>query len=121
MIFNQSEFDLRCEWGLQGVTQLASISDVVVIVDILSFSTCVEIATNNDAMIFPYQWKEQSALDYAKSVQGELASSKRTSNNGYSLSPTSLINIPAGTKLVLPSPNGSLLTLHTGKIRFFRT
>jgi 2-phosphosulfolactate phosphatase len=116
MIFNQSEFDLRCEWGLHGVNQLASISDVVVIVDILSFSTCVEIATNNGAIIFPYQWKDESALDRAKSVQGELASSKRTSNNGYSLSPTSLINIPAGTKLILPSPNGSLLTLRTGKI-----
>lgn len=114
MIFDQSEFDLRCEWGQQGVTQLACVSDVVVIVDILSFSTCVEIATNNGATIFPYQWKDRSAQDYAKSVQAELASSKRTSNNGYSLSPTSLTKITAGTKLVLPSPNGSFLTLRTG-------
>ncbi|NJL80861.1 MAG: hypothetical protein HC815_07510 [Richelia sp. RM1_1_1] len=49
MIFNQSEFDLRCEWGEQGVIQLALVSDVVVIVNILSFSTAVEIATNNGA------------------------------------------------------------------------
>lgn len=41
MIYDQSEFDLRCEWGAQGVSQLASISDVVIIVDVLSFSTCV--------------------------------------------------------------------------------
>jgi len=85
MIFDQSEFDLRCEWGQQGVTQLAPISDVVVIVDVLSFSTCVEIATNNGATIFPYQWKDESARTYAKSVQAELASSDRTSDNGYSL------------------------------------
>jgi phosphosulfolactate phosphohydrolase-like enzyme len=32
MIYDQSEFDLRCEWGAQGVSQLAPISDVIVIV-----------------------------------------------------------------------------------------
>ena len=39
----------------------------------------------------------------------------RTSKNSYSLSPALLIKIPAGTKLVLPSPNGSSLTLRTGR------
>ena len=112
MIFNQSEFDLRCEWGHKGINQLASISDVVIIVDVLSFSTAVEIATNNGAIIFPYQWKDISALDYAKSIKAELAT-KRTSTTGYSLSPQSLIKISKGTKLVLPSPNGSSLTLLT--------
>ncbi|MEL6459053.1 MAG: 2-phosphosulfolactate phosphatase [Cyanobacteria bacterium J06621_15] len=111
-VFNQSEFDLRCEWGHQGVTQLAPISDVVVIVDVLSFSTAVEIATSNGAIIFPYQWKDSSANDYAKSIQAELAT-KRTNTTGYSLSPQSLTKIPTGTKLVLPSPNGSSLTLLT--------
>lgn len=114
MIFNQSEFDLRCEWGLEGVKQLAPISDVVIIVDILSFSTAVEIATNNDAIIFPYQWKDSSAIDYAKSIKAELAT-KRTSKTGFSLSPQSLTKISPGSKLVLPSPNGSSLTLLTGK------
>ncbi|MEO1373783.1 MAG: 2-phosphosulfolactate phosphatase [Cyanobacteria bacterium J06635_10] len=112
MIFNQSEFDLRLVWGIQGVTQLAPISDVVVIVDILSFSTAVEIATNNGAIVFPYRWKDSSAQDYAKSMKAELATN-RTSTTGYSLSPQSLINISGGTKLVLPSPNGSSLTLLT--------
>ncbi|MEM6400861.1 MAG: 2-phosphosulfolactate phosphatase [Cyanobacteria bacterium P01_D01_bin.116] len=112
MIFNQLKFDLRCEWGHQGVIQLAPISDVVIIVDILSFSTAVEIATNKGAKIFPYQWKDSSANDYAKSVKAELAT-KRTSTIGYSLSPQSLIKISTGTKLVLPSPNGSSLTLLT--------
>lgn len=114
MIFNQSEFDLSCEWGKQGVIQLAPVSDVVIIVDVLSFSTAVEIATNNGAMIFPYQWKDNSALDYAKSIKAELATN-RTSTTGYSLSPQSLTKISPGTKLVLPSPNGSSLTLLTQK------
>jgi len=115
MIYDQSEFDLRCEWGAQGVFQLASISDVVIIVDVLSFSTCVEIATNNGAIIFPYAYKDESVIDYAKSLQAELASHRqRWTITGYSLSPKSLEQIPAGTRLVLPSPNGSFLTLHTG-------
>ena len=113
MIFNQSEFDLCCEWGHQGIKQLAPISDVAIIVDVLSFSTAVEIATNNGAIIFPYQCKDSSALDYAKSIEAELAT-KRTSTTGYSLSPQSLTKISPGTKLVLPSPNGSSLTLLTG-------
>ncbi len=115
MIFNQSEFDLRCEWGHQGINQLVPISDVVIIVDILSFSTAVEIATNNGAIIFPYRWKDSSAVDYAKSIKAELATN-RTSTTGYSLSPKSLTTISTGTKLVLPSPNGSSLTLLFGKI-----
>jgi 2-phosphosulfolactate phosphatase len=115
MIYDQSEFELRCEWGEQGVAQLAPVSDVVVIVDILSFSTCVEIATNNGAIIFPYRWRDALAVDYAKEVNAELASRKRISNHGYSLSPVSLSNISPGTRLVLPSPNGSSLTLSTGQ------
>ncbi|OUL33525.1 hypothetical protein BV372_16060 [Nostoc sp. T09] len=114
MIFDQAEFDLRCEWGTQGVTQLAPISDAIIIVDVLSFSTATEIATHNGAIIYPYQWRDDSAIDYAKSVQAEL-SKGRMSQEGYSLSPASLIKIPAGTKLVIPSPNGSTLTLLTGK------
>jgi 2-phosphosulfolactate phosphatase len=115
MIYDQSEFDLRCEWGSQGVAQLAAISDVVVIVDVLSFSTCVEVATNNGAIIFPYPMKDESVVDHAKSIQAELASHRQLwTTTGYSLSPQSLLEIPSGTRLVLPSPNGSFLTLQTG-------
>lgn len=114
MILDQSEFELRCEWGELGVAKLAPVSDVVIIVDILSFSTCVDIATNSGAIIFPYRWKDESALDYAKSINAQLASFNRQARVGYSLSPASVIDIPAGTRLVLPSPNGATLTLNTG-------
>lgn len=113
MIFTQAEFNLRCEWGEAGVAQLAPISDVVVIVDVLSFSTSVDIATRNGAIAFPYRWNDESALVYAQSVQAELA--RRDRAVGYSLSPASLLSIPAGTRLVLPSPNGSTLSLSTGQ------
>lgn len=109
MIFDQSEYNVRCEWGERGVTTLAPISDVVVIVDVLSFSTAIEIAVNRGAVVFPYRWKDEAVFDYAASVKAEVADAKNV--NGYSLSPASLRELPAGARLVLPSPNGSTLSL----------
>lgn len=114
MIYNQKEFDIRLEWGKKGVEELAPISDVIIIVDVLSFSTCVDIATKNEALIFPYRWKDDSAIQYAKNMNAELADFKRKITDGFSLSPTSLLKIKSKTKLVLPSPNGSTLSLSTG-------
>jgi len=113
MIYNQTDFDIRHEWGMRGLQELAPVSQVIVIVDVLSFSTCVDIATANGSIIYPYQWKDDSAIFYAKSKNAELASPDRQHTDRYSLSPTSLLHIKPGTKLVLPSPNGSTLTLST--------
>ncbi|GAB4379049.1 MAG: hypothetical protein Kow00121_32240 [Elainellaceae cyanobacterium] len=115
MIFNQAEFDIRCEWGIQGLAQLAPASRVIVIVDILSFSTCIEVATQQKAIVYPYRWKDESATDYAQSVGAVLANFKR-SYQQLSLSPVSLTSISEGTRLVLPSQNGATLSLQTGKI-----
>src|SRR5512136_3081316 len=110
MIFDQQEFDIRCEWGEHGVAVLAPISDAVIIVDVLSFSTSVDIAVRNGAMVFPYRWRDDRAVDFAASVDAELADPRRTSSH-YSLSPASLLSIKPGTRIVLPSPNGATLTL----------
>lgn len=110
MFFDQQEFDIRCEWGAQGVTALAPISDVVIIVDVLSFSTSVDIAVRQGAAVFPYRWADDSAAEFAASIKAELADPKRTKGR-YSLSPASLMSIPRGTQIVLPSPNGATLTL----------
>jgi 2-phosphosulfolactate phosphatase len=110
--FSQAEFDVRLEWGKQGVGLLAPISDVVIIVDVLSFTTCVEIATSRKAIIYPYRGKWEMAGDFARSVGAELAEKRRDAK--YSLSPQSMTKIPEGIKLVLPSPNGSTLSLATG-------
>lgn len=115
MIFNQQEFEIRLEWGIRGVEELAPISDVVIIVDVLSFSTSVDIATNNGALIFPYKSRDETASSYADTIGALVATSRRSLSDGFSLSPQSLVDIKAGAKLVLPSPNGSTLTLATGK------
>jgi 2-phosphosulfolactate phosphatase len=110
MFFDQQEFDIRCEWAEHGVAVLAPISNVVIIVDVLSFSTSVDIAVHQGAVVFPYRWKDDRAADFAASVNAELAEPKRTDRR-YSLSPESLTHIPPGTRIVLPSPNGATLTL----------
>jgi 2-phosphosulfolactate phosphatase len=113
MYYEQAEFEVRCEWGLAGIANLAPSSDVVIIVDVLSFSTCVEIAVSRGAIIYPYLWKDFASEEFAERVGAVLATSRRSAT-GYSLSPKSLAAIPPGTKLVLPSPNGSTLTLASG-------
>jgi 2-phosphosulfolactate phosphatase len=122
--YDQSEFDICCEWGARGVAQLAPNSDVVIIVDVLSFSTCVEIATSRGAIVYPCNWQHEAAQSFATSVGAQLAVRRggtpdgtlrdRGIHNQYSLSPQSLNQIPEGTRLVLPSPNGSTLSLATG-------
>ncbi len=114
MVYNQSEYDLRLEWGLRGVRELASASDLIIIVDVLSFGTTVDIATSRGALIFPYQTNDRAAFDYAQSLNADLAAANRTTSAGYSLSPASMQTIPEGTRLVLASPNGAALSLATG-------
>ncbi len=104
--------NIYCEWGLDGIRKLSPVSDVIIIVDVLSFSTCVDIAAGNKAFILPYKFKDESAVNYASLNSAELASFSR-SRQELSLSPSSLTKIKPGTRLVLPSPNGSELSLST--------
>ena len=109
---------LNCEWGLQGLAKLAPLSDAVVIVDVLSFSTAVDVAVANGASVLPYPWGDASAEAFAAS-KGALLASVRSAPGNYSLSPASLESIPRDTALVLPSPNGSALSLSAGHVPTF--
>ena len=113
MIFDQSEYSLRCEWGAHGVSQLAPVSDVLIIVDVLSFSTAVDIALANGAILFPYGNRDRRIEDYARARSAQVAEKLRT-QSGFSLSPASLKSVPTGCRLVLPSPNGAALSLAGG-------
>lgn len=108
----QADYDIRCEWGEKGVLELSRTSDVVIIVDVLSFSTCIDIATARGAAVYPYLWKDDRAREFATAVDAELAVPRGTGR--YSLSPASFLDIPSDTKIVLPSPNGASLSLATG-------
>jgi len=114
---DQSSYDLRCEWGEAGVAALAPSVDAIVIVDVLSFSTCVDIAVARGASIYPYRWKDESAAEFARSIGGVLASPR--SRLDLSLSPVSLMRVASGSRVVLPSPNGAALSGMTGSTPTF--
>jgi 2-phosphosulfolactate phosphatase len=117
--FSQTGFDIRCEWGERGASLLAPLSDVAIIVDVLSFSTCVDIATARRTEILPYRWKDSRAADFAAANNAVLAVG-RSGGGGergrYTLSPLSMQSVPAGLRIVLPSPNGSALSVCTGNV-----
>jgi 2-phosphosulfolactate phosphatase len=115
--FQQSGFAARLEWGEAGLRVLAPSVDLLIIVDVLSFTTAVEVATARGAWVFPYPLRDQSAADFAAEHHAILAANRRevSAERPYSLSPRSLATIPAGTRLVLPSPNGSTLTTLASK------
>lgn len=104
--FDQEPFDIRCEWGMSGVQQIAP-ADVIVVVDVLSFTTSVDVAVGRGVTVLPYRWKDDSAAEYAREHSAEVASGRNRFSGKYSLAPSSLLHAPAGLRLVLPSPNGS--------------
>jgi len=112
MFYDQGLYDIKCEWGINGIEALAKVTDVFIIVDVLSFSTCVDICVNNGAIVYPYAFHDESAISYAEEIGAELAVSRKDNPGGgkYSLQFSSLLGIPKGTKLVLPSPNGSAIS-----------
>jgi 2-phosphosulfolactate phosphatase len=110
--FNKS-VSIFCEWGEKGIESLRDHVDVFVIVDVLSFSTCVDIAVSRGASVYPYLYKDETAIEYARSIGAVCASAER-SKTALSLSSHSLLQIESGVKLVLPSPNGSHLSRIVG-------
>jgi 2-phosphosulfolactate phosphatase len=106
--FDQSTFEIRCEWGLPGVDHLAR-GQTVVIVDVLSFTTCIDIALSRGVTVFPYASKDDTVEAYAAQRDAVVAGARDRLDQTYSLSPASLLNAPSGLRLVLPSPNGSAI------------
>lgn len=105
-VFEQHGFDVRFGWGPNGLRRLAPHVDALVVVDVLSFSTAVDIALSRGVIVFPYAWNNGTEGDYAKDMNAVVADK----GGQWSLRPVSLVDAPAGLRLVLPSPNGSALT-----------
>ena len=107
---------IRCEWAREGIEALRPQVSVFVIVDVLSFSTAVDIAVGRGALIHPFPLGDhEAAKAEADKVGAMVAAPKRAAGGQFSLSPASLRELNPGDRLLLPSPNGSRLSLAGGE------
>lgn len=99
-------------WGPDGLRDLAARCDVLVVVDVLRFTTAVDVAVARGARVHPYRWHDGTEEAYARELGAELAGRGVDDHPDrlWSLSPVALSTIPPGTALVLPSPNGAALS-----------
>jgi 2-phosphosulfolactate phosphatase len=83
----------------------------LVVVDVLSFSTCVDIAVARGAVVHPFAHGDADAARRAAEALGaEPAGPRGSGAHRFSLSPVSLLAVAPGTRLLLPSPNGSAIS-----------
>jgi 2-phosphosulfolactate phosphatase len=111
--FSQSDYERRFEWGPSGVAALAQPETFVVIVDVLRFTTTVEAAVSRGAIVYPYEWNDASAREFAESLDAQIADGSYP--NGPSLSPTNLLRQVTLESIVVPSPNGSTCAVLAAK------
>ncbi|MGW1677996.1 hypothetical protein [Saccharopolyspora sp. NPDC002376] len=92
--------DVHMDWGLPGLRAMFGFP-VLVVVDVLSFSTSAEVATANGARVLPLRSHDTAV------PEGTVLAGPR-SRDRWSLSLSSLRTI-ADVKLGLPSPNSETL------------
>ncbi len=113
----QGDYDRRFEWAPSGSERLAQAGSIVVVVDVLRFTTAVEAVVSRGAIVYPYRWKDASARAFADSLGAQLSDNPDAVS--VSLSPSALLNQATLDAVVLPSPNGSTcsaLAAETGAV-----
>ncbi|GAA2750854.1 2-phosphosulfolactate phosphatase [Amnibacterium kyonggiense] len=100
---------IRFEQGLQGGLAVARGAGLlIVVVDVLSFSTCVTVAADRGIEVLPARWRDGRAEELALEHGAVLAGPR--GGPGVSLSPGSIRRASGVRRIVLPSPNGATLS-----------
>lgn len=109
--YRQGGAGVRFDWGPSGADALGGDDGAIVIVDTLSFTTSVSVATGRGIGIIPYPLEESGAAALAAAHGAALAvpRAELSPEHPWSLSPASLLAAPHTARLVLPSPNGSAI------------
>ncbi|MGW5229867.1 2-phosphosulfolactate phosphatase [Nocardia niigatensis] len=109
----QDGYGVRFEWGLTGARALGPGCAALVVIDVLSFTTAVSVAVEAGTQVFPYAARDSTAADFAVSRDARLAVGRSVmgAGNPWSLSPAALRRAPVPERLVLPSPNGSAISV----------
>lgn len=104
--------EVHVEWGPPAVEVFEGWADVVVVVDVLSFSTAVDVVVSRGAAAVPSAIDREAIARLGEQHGAHVAvpRSKTSATRPYSLSPASLGSLPANSTVVLASPNGATLT-----------
>jgi 2-phosphosulfolactate phosphatase len=95
------------KWGPSGTKKAVTKNNIIVIVDVLRFSSATTVAVYKGVIIIPSYSKRLSKV-LAKRFNAEISGSSREPTKWkYSLSPLSYLNAKKNTKVVLFSPNGA--------------
>lgn len=116
--WDQHEYGVRFDWGAAGAAHLAEPKGVLVVVDVLSFTTSVTVAVERGVAVYPAAWRDERAGELAAEVGAVLAvgRSEATADHPWCLSPAALRAADAPKRLVLPSPNGSAIAAAAGGV-----
>lgn len=111
----------RCTlaWGRHGVLQAAQRGDIVVVVDVLSFSTATAVAVQQGAFIYPCAYNEDPTILAAR-VGAEVAVMRNEvpQKGRFSLSPPTFLQIEPGTRVIVASPNGATCSRYAQQINY---
>jgi 2-phosphosulfolactate phosphatase len=115
---SQDNHLVRLEWGAAGAAFLVRYAAergsavIAVVVDVLSFTTCVSVAADAGTAVLPYRWRDASAEAFAAERGAAVAVPRSVAQRegGISLSPKSIRDAGEIGSVVLPSPNGSTIT-----------
>ena len=110
--FGQAKYQVRFDWGAAGAERILPGAHVVVVVDVLSFTTAVVAAAERGVPVAPWPaGDEAGAAALAERLGGVVAG--RRGEAGPTLSPMSFAGAEAVDELdgpvVIPSPNGGAI------------
>lgn len=106
---------IHVEWGPSGARLAGDRGDVVVIVDVLAFSTSVALTVERGGTALSYSADELDAMGgrdrAAAALAAEIVAKDRAATTArFSLSPASLETIGRGDRLIFTSLNGAACT-----------
>jgi 2-phosphosulfolactate phosphatase len=100
---------------------------VLIVVDVLVFTTTVDVALGRGGRVLPLPWRDERAVEAARAAGAILTRGGLTGienkatlvadrpTEGWTLRPSSLVTLPAGTFLAISSPNGATLCAAAAK------
>ena len=114
-MFSQEPYRCKLDWGPIGIERAARRGEIIVLVDTLSFSTCVAYIVSQRGIVYPCL-ETEDATKLAQEVDGVAAVGRLEvpEKGSYSLSPLTYDKLPEATRIILPSLNGGTCSQYAG-------